>query len=159
MGGAHRKSLKRGNAPLKGQRLISAFGEGGRGLTPLPADPRPPPQFQPPAELQLCKALASLRARERSLLLGEARAVPAGAAIAVLRRWDQSERFVLLLNPHGTPLKPFHGQKPPPDPPLPPRLTLRLSTDPAVPTEREVALQELTLGAFEGVLLSFPYAP
>lgn len=90
-----------------------------------------------PPELELCRSLASLRARERSLLLGEARAVPAGAAMAVLRRWDQSQRFLLVLNPRGEPLKPFSNIGDPQDPPLPPKVTLRLSTDPSVPLERE----------------------
>ncbi|XP_068855164.1 amino acid transporter heavy chain SLC3A2-like, partial [Aphelocoma coerulescens] len=114
---------------------------------------------QPPDVLELCKTLASLRAQERSLLLGEAVAVPAGAAIAVLRRWDQSQRFLLLLNPHGAPVKPFAVKRDPPEPVLPPKATLRLSTDPSQPKEREVALDEVTLAAFEGLLLSFPYTP
>lgn len=115
-----------------------------------------------PRELELCRALAALRARERSLLLGEARAVPAGSAVAVLRRWDQSERFLLLLNPLGTAVKPFpapRDPREPPEPPLPARASLRLSTQRAVPASPELLLEELTLAAHEGVLLSFPYTP
>ncbi|XP_053857805.1 4F2 cell-surface antigen heavy chain-like, partial [Vidua macroura] len=115
-----------------------------------------------PPELELCTTLAALRAHERSLLLGEASVVPAGPAVAVLRRWDQSERFLLVLNPDSTPLKPFSGRREPRDPrepPLPPSATLSYSTAPRAPGEQQLLLEELTVGAHEGVLLSFPYSP
>uniref|UniRef100_A0A8C3V0P4 Solute carrier family 3 member 2 N-terminal domain-containing protein n=1 Tax=Catharus ustulatus TaxID=91951 RepID=A0A8C3V0P4_CATUS len=115
-----------------------------------------PPQ---PQELDLCKALASLRARERSLLLGEARAVSTRSAVAVLRSWDQNERFLLVLNPHKEELKPFASKPKPEGPSLPPKASLRLSTDPAGSGEQEVQLEELRVGGHQGVLLSFPYSP
>ncbi|XP_032939471.1 4F2 cell-surface antigen heavy chain isoform X2 [Catharus ustulatus] len=110
-------------------------------------------------ELDLCKALASLRARERSLLLGEARAVSTRSAVAVLRSWDQNERFLLVLNPHKEELKPFASKPKPEGPSLPPKASLRLSTDPAGSGEQEVQLEELRVGGHQGVLLSFPYSP
>ncbi|KAM6995790.1 amino acid transporter heavy chain SLC3A2-like [Passerculus sandwichensis] len=115
-----------------------------------------------PPELELCAALASLRAHERSLLLGEALPVPAGAAVALLRRWDQSQRFLLLLNPHGTPLRPFsvpRDPQDPRDPALPEWATLRFSTGPRQPGEPQVQLQELRVGPHQGLLLGFPYSP
>ncbi|XP_064258352.1 amino acid transporter heavy chain SLC3A2-like [Passer domesticus] len=112
-----------------------------------------------PPELELCTALASLRAHERSLLLGEARAVPAGAAIALLRRWDQSQRFLLLLNPHGDALRPFSGSADPRDPPLPAAATLRFSTGPGQRGEQQLQLQQLSLEPRQGLLLGFPYSP
>ncbi|RLV63261.1 hypothetical protein DV515_00018449 [Chloebia gouldiae] len=115
-----------------------------------------------PPELELCAALASLRAHERSLLLGEAWPVAAGSAVAVLRRWDQSERFLLVLNPHGAPLKPFSVRREPEDPrqpPLPPSATVRYSTGPKEPGEQRLRLEELKVGPYEGVLLGFPYSP
>ncbi|XP_033367615.1 4F2 cell-surface antigen heavy chain [Parus major] len=125
-------------------------------LTPFGGPPTPP-QFQPPAALELCRALSSLRPRERSLLLGEAQAVSAGAAIAVLRRWDQSERFLLVLNPHGTQLKPFSIKRQPEDPSLPSTATLRYSTGPVAAGNPELQLETLKVGEYEGLLLSFPY--
>ncbi|XP_058684707.1 4F2 cell-surface antigen heavy chain-like [Poecile atricapillus] len=112
---------------------------------------------EPLAALELCQALSSLRPRERSLLLGEAQAVSAGAAIAVLRRWDQSERFLLVLNPHGTQLKPFSIKREPQDPSLPSVATLRYSTGPVAAGNPELQLETLRVGGYEGLLLSFPY--
>ncbi|XP_014749543.1 PREDICTED: 4F2 cell-surface antigen heavy chain [Sturnus vulgaris] len=118
---------------------------------------------KPPPELELCTALASLRARERSLLLGEARVVPAGSAIAVLRFWDQNERFLLVLNPHGTDLKPFSVKRPPGEagtPALPPQMRLRYSSSSgAQGGEQQLQLEEMKVAPYEGVLLSFPYSP
>ncbi|XP_030825821.1 4F2 cell-surface antigen heavy chain [Camarhynchus parvulus] len=132
-------------------------------LPPMPwesiEEPKKGGNGSEPPELELCAALASLRAHERSLLLGEALPVPAGSAIALLRRWDQSERFLLLLNPHGTPLKPFSVRRDPGDPPLPEWATLHLSTGPKEPGEPRVQLQELKVGPYEGLLLGFPYSP
>ncbi|XP_059728283.1 LOW QUALITY PROTEIN: amino acid transporter heavy chain SLC3A2 [Haemorhous mexicanus] len=115
-----------------------------------------------PPELELCTALASLRAHERSLLLGEARAVPAGPAMALLRRWDQSQRFLLLLNPQDSTLRPFSDKRDPGDPqepPLPASATLHYSTGPKALGEQQVQLQELQVGPYQGLLLGFPYSP
>lgn len=120
-----------------------------------------PPALQPP-ELELCTALASLRAHERSLLLGEAQVVPAGPALALLRRWDQSERFLLLLNPQDSTLRPFSGKRDPgdpQDPPLPASPTLHYSTGPKAPKEQQVQLQELQVEPYQALLLGFPYSP
>lgn len=133
------------------------------GLPQPLAEPRPPLCApQPPPELELCRTLAPLRARERSLLYGEARRVPAGSAVAVLRRWDQSERYLLVLNLHGSPMKPFSVPREPEgpgEPVLPAVATLRYSTGPVIPGQLELRLEELKLGGFEGILLGFPYTP
>ncbi|XP_064593023.1 amino acid transporter heavy chain SLC3A2 [Zonotrichia leucophrys gambelii] len=154
---------------LPGTPVLSYGDELGLGRTnnqqlpPMPweliDEPKKSGNGSQPPELELCTALASLRAHERSLLLGEALPVRAGAAVALLRRWDQSERFLLLLNPHGTPLRPFSVQRDPQDPPLPEWATLRFSTGPKEPGEPQVQLQELKVGPHQGVLLSFPYSP
>ncbi|XP_027489221.1 4F2 cell-surface antigen heavy chain-like [Corapipo altera] len=103
--------------------------------------------------LELCRALGVLRAGERSLSLGGAEVLPAGGAVAVLRRWDQNDRFLLVLNPRGEPLGPVSL----PQALLPPRATLRLSTHRSGPQSSEVELGQLQLQPYEGVLLSFPY--
>ncbi|XP_041567963.2 amino acid transporter heavy chain SLC3A2 [Taeniopygia guttata] len=135
-------------------------------LPPMPWEsieaPKPAGNGSEPPELELCAALASLRAHERSLLLGEAWAVAAGSAMAVLRRWDQSERFLLVLNPHGAPLKPFSVKREPGDPqepPLPASATVRYSTGPKEPGEQQLRLEELKVGPYQGILLGFPYSP
>uniref|UniRef100_A0A8C0AR33 Uncharacterized protein n=1 Tax=Buteo japonicus TaxID=224669 RepID=A0A8C0AR33_9AVES len=69
--------------------------------------------------LELCRHLGALRVRERSLSLGEAEAIPAGQAAAFLRSWDQSERFLVVLNPRNQTLHLALE-----DPRLPPQATL-----------------------------------
>ncbi|XP_064296562.1 amino acid transporter heavy chain SLC3A2-like [Phalacrocorax carbo] len=106
--------------------------------------------------LELCRSLGALRARELSLAVGEAEAVDAGpVAAAFLRSWDQSERFLVVLNPGGQPLPHVALQ----DPSLPPQATLRLSTHRPLPEDPQVSLADLDLLPYEGLLLSFPYAP
>lgn len=83
----------------------------------------------------------------------------AGSAIALLRFWDQNERFLLVLNPSQEPLKPFSAKNALEEHKLPPTASLRFSTDPAVSGEQEVQLEELKVGGRQGVLLSFPYSP
>ncbi|XP_066031219.1 LOW QUALITY PROTEIN: amino acid transporter heavy chain SLC3A2 [Chamaea fasciata] len=114
-----------------------------------------------PAELELCSALSPLRARELSLLLGEARAVAAGpGALALLRRWDRSPRYLLLLNPHGDELRPLWGHgRPAGEPPLPAEVTLRFSTAPAGAGQPELRLHEVSVGPYQGMLLAFPSEP
>ncbi|XP_039573145.1 4F2 cell-surface antigen heavy chain [Passer montanus] len=135
----------------------------GQQLPPMPweiiEEPKKGGNGSEPPELELCTALASLRAHERSLLLGEARAVPAGAAIALLRRWDQSQRFLLLLNPRGEAVRPFPGSADPRDPPLPAAATLHFSTGPGQRGEQQLQLQQLSLEPRQGLLLGFPYSP
>lgn len=86
--------------------------------------------------------------------LGEAEAVPAGQAAAFLRSWDQSERFLVVLNPRSQPLRLALE-----DPRLPPQATLRLSTHRPLPQDPQVDLGNFELLPYEGLLLSFPYTP
>ncbi|XP_064359782.1 amino acid transporter heavy chain SLC3A2 isoform X2 [Dromaius novaehollandiae] len=104
--------------------------------------------------LELCRRLGALRARERSLALGDAEAVPADPAAALLRAWDQSDRFLAVLNPEGRSLRLALRH-----PGLPPGATLRLSTHRPLPADPHVDLGDLQLLPYEGLLLSFPYAP
>ncbi|XP_030330359.1 4F2 cell-surface antigen heavy chain [Strigops habroptila] len=105
--------------------------------------------------LELCRHLGALRVRERSLSLGDAEAIPADPAAAFLRSWDQSDRFLVVLNPGAQPLTELALQ----DPRLPPRATLRLSTHHPLPADPHVDLGALKLRPYEGLLLSFPYTP
>uniref|UniRef100_A0A8D2PNW2 Solute carrier family 3 member 2 N-terminal domain-containing protein n=1 Tax=Zosterops lateralis melanops TaxID=1220523 RepID=A0A8D2PNW2_ZOSLA len=118
--------------------------------------------FQPPAELELCTTVSSLRSRELSLLLGQTHPVPSvPPSLSLLRLWDQSERYLLLLNPHPGVLKPFSGLQQPPGgsqgPLVPPEVTLRFSTGPVVPGQLELRLEEIKVGPYDGMLLGFPY--
>ncbi|XP_054254503.1 4F2 cell-surface antigen heavy chain [Indicator indicator] len=104
--------------------------------------------------LELCRQLGALRSRERSLALGEAEALDAGPqASAFLRSWDQSQRFLVLLNPGPQPLTHISLR----DPRVPPSLTLRLRTHQPLPPDPQIKLEELQLEPYEGALLSFPY--
>uniref|UniRef100_A0A8D0KYX0 Uncharacterized protein n=1 Tax=Strix occidentalis caurina TaxID=311401 RepID=A0A8D0KYX0_STROC len=138
---------------LKGHYPILVLKELSRG-GPTPSPPLTPPSPQARL-LELCRRLGALRARERSLSLGEAEAVPAGPAAAFLRSWDQSERFLVVLNPGNQTLSDVALQ----DPRLPPQATLRLSTHQPVPQDPQVDLGGLELLPYEGLLLSFPYTP
>ncbi|XP_075345659.1 amino acid transporter heavy chain SLC3A2 [Mycteria americana] len=105
--------------------------------------------------LDLCRRLGALRVRERSLSLGEAQDIPASPAAAFLRSWDQSERFLVVLNPGDQFLSGLAVQ----DPRLPSHATLRLSTHRSLPPDPHVDLGALDLLPYEGLLLSFPYTP
>ncbi|TRZ08898.1 hypothetical protein HGM15179_018214 [Zosterops borbonicus] len=129
--------------------IIDAIKKGGNGS-------------EPPAELELCTTVSSLRSRELSLLLGQTHPVPSvPPSLSLLRLWDQSERYLLLLNPHPGVLKPFSGLQQPPGgsqgPLVPPEVTLRFSTGPVVPGQLELRLEELKVGPYDGMLLGFPY--
>ncbi|XP_053908525.1 4F2 cell-surface antigen heavy chain [Cuculus canorus] len=124
--------------------------------------------------LGLCRRLGALRLRERSLAMGDAIALSPIAAssspiaasssptaassspiAALLRRWDQSERFLLVLNPTAQAVGPLELR----DPRLPHSAALRLSTH-LVPTkDPQVDLGALQLLPYEGLLLSFPPDP
>ncbi|XP_063997351.1 amino acid transporter heavy chain SLC3A2 [Pogoniulus pusillus] len=110
----------------------------------------------PPQLLSLCRQLGALRSAERSLALGAAEPLQAGpGAAAFLRRWEQSESFLVLLNTGGDSLSALPLR----DPRLPPTLTLRLSTHRALPPDPRLPLAALQLGPYEGLLLSFPHQP
>lgn len=155
-------------AALPGTPVLSYGDEVGLGEPPsAPPGQEPPPMPWDVIEgieegdnstearlLELCRHLGALRVRERSLSLGEAEAVPAGQAAAFLRSWDQSERFLVVLNPRSQPLRLALE-----DPRLPPQATLRLSTHRPLPQDPQVDLGNFELLPYEGLLLSFPYTP
>ncbi|GAB0202050.1 4F2 cell-surface antigen heavy chain [Grus japonensis] len=105
--------------------------------------------------LELCRRLGALRVRERSLSLGEAEAIPSDRAAVFLRSWDQSERFLVVLNPGGQRITELALK----DSRLPSQATLRLSTHRPLPQDPHVDLGALELLPYEGLLISFPYTP
>ncbi|KAM9438786.1 amino acid transporter heavy chain SLC3A2-like [Salvelinus alpinus] len=100
------------------------------------------------------KTLSELRGKERSLQHGDY--IPlfnSTSALAYLRQWDQSGRYVAAFNwgSDAVTLQLSH-------PDLPARAVVQMSTDKVnlVP-DSTVALSELELGPGQAVLLQFPY--
>ncbi|XP_025049038.1 4F2 cell-surface antigen heavy chain [Alligator sinensis] len=106
--------------------------------------------------LQLLRELSELRGKERSLLHGDLDSVLlTSGAWGYLRRWDQSARFLVLLNPgearaSATPRDPLQLQ-------LLTAGTVELSTCPQRPRGDQLSLSELMLAPGEGLLLRIPY--
>jgi len=104
------------------------------------------------------KTLSDLRGKERSLLHGEYHTLSyATSALAYVRLWDQSDRFVVVVNWGSVPatlsLKSTDEAK------LPTEAKVKLSTDPELVVESMVGLETITLGPGTGALLQFPFAP
>ncbi|CAL8327158.1 unnamed protein product [Lota lota] len=102
------------------------------------------------------KALSDLRGKERSLLHGEYQTLNSSAnALAYLRLWDQSDRYVTAVNWGSAPatlsLKSTDKSE------LPKEAKVRLTTDPQLAVDAMVSLEEITLGPGMGVLLQFPF--
>ncbi|XP_064407912.1 amino acid transporter heavy chain SLC3A2 [Latimeria chalumnae] len=102
--------------------------------------------------LKLYRKLSELKVKERSLLYGEFYSIYNCTQIfSYLREWDQSERFLVVLNLAGTKadvsLQHSH---------LPEEAMVVLSSD-TDRKEGKVKLKELTLSPLEGLLLKFPY--
>ncbi|XP_072314772.1 solute carrier family 3 member 2a [Eucyclogobius newberryi] len=105
------------------------------------------------------KALSDLRGKERSLLHGDFYRLEASSgALSYLRLWDQSERYVTILNFGSAPetvslkLPAAEGVQ------LPEEAKVKLSTDPELKPETMLSLDTIKLGPGQGVLLQFPYA-
>uniref|UniRef100_A0A4W5MQM9 Solute carrier family 3 member 2b n=1 Tax=Hucho hucho TaxID=62062 RepID=A0A4W5MQM9_9TELE len=100
------------------------------------------------------KTLSELRGKERSLQHGDY--IPlfnSTSALAYLRQWDQSGRYVAAFNwgSDAVTLQLAH-------PDLPAQAVVQVSTDEVnLAPDRTVALSELVLGAGQAVLLQFPY--
>ncbi|CAL8384956.1 unnamed protein product [Arctogadus glacialis] len=102
------------------------------------------------------KTLSDLRGKERSLLHGEYHTLnSSGSALAYLRLWDQSDRYVVAVNWGSAPatLTPRSTGKAE----LPTEAMVRLSTDTELEVESMVSLNAITLGPGSGVLLQFPF--
>uniref|UniRef100_A0A8D0GUP5 Solute carrier family 3 member 2 n=1 Tax=Sphenodon punctatus TaxID=8508 RepID=A0A8D0GUP5_SPHPU len=106
--------------------------------------------------LALFRALSDLRGKERSLLHGEFVSLGSDQpdVCAYLRRWDQNERFLVLLNFGDT--ESAVSLTPPKAADLLTEAAVVLSTDPQR-GEGQLSLRQLKLGASEGLLLRFPY--
>ncbi|TRY94228.1 hypothetical protein DNTS_028573, partial [Danionella cerebrum] len=101
-------------------------------------------------------AKAKLRGKERSLLHGEYIVLGVTESTLVfLRRWDQSERFLSVLNWGDQSVTMNIRGK---DEKLPDQALVRVSTDPAGPAvDSLMSLQKVQLGSKQALLLSFPY--
>ncbi|KAG7258414.1 hypothetical protein CRUP_009108 [Coryphaenoides rupestris] len=103
------------------------------------------------------KALSELRVKERSLLHGEYHKLHAStSAMAFLRLWDQSERYVAAVNWGSAPFT--LTLKSPDNLEMPKEAMVKLSTDPDLAVDSMVSLEELILGPGKGALLQFPFA-
>ncbi|XP_066501899.1 solute carrier family 3 member 2b [Hoplias malabaricus] len=101
--------------------------------------------------------LSEYRGKERSLMHGEYFPLNSSdSTMAYLRKWDQSERYIVALNWH-TSLS-FTLQLTQKE--LPETATIVVSTDAKeLPVDTSVNLAELKLGPQQAVLLKFPYTP
>lgn len=101
------------------------------------------------------KSLSDLKGKERALLHGEFISLQKStSSFAFLRLWDQSERFITVLNWGETPITItlVHSD-------LPVEARVRLSMDAEkLAVDSMVSLEKLELGPKQAVLLSYPYA-
>lgn len=106
------------------------------------------------SHLSLFKKLSLLKFKERSLQFGEFRSLySSGSVYAYLRAWDQSERFLVLLNLGREPTTvSLRGA----DLPLKASVELSCLTYKA---EEVVELSAVSLGGREGLVLKFPFVP
>uniref|UniRef100_A0A8C6UFY7 Solute carrier family 3 member 2a n=1 Tax=Neogobius melanostomus TaxID=47308 RepID=A0A8C6UFY7_9GOBI len=101
------------------------------------------------------KTLSDLRGKERSLLHGDFYKLHGSAAVlSYLRLWDQSERYVTVVNfgsaAETVSLKPQGVD-------LPEQAKVKLSTDAELKPDTMVDLDKIQLQPVQGVLLQFPY--
>ncbi|XP_028838349.1 solute carrier family 3 member 2b [Denticeps clupeoides] len=99
------------------------------------------------------KSVSNRRVKELSLMYGEY--VPlfnSSSALAFLRRWDQSERYLSAFNWGQTNISLPLGQKG-----LPEKASVVVSTDESLEAGSSVDLSALKLNSGQAVLLKFPY--
>ncbi|XP_036444924.1 solute carrier family 3 member 2b [Colossoma macropomum] len=107
--------------------------------------------------LKFFKEASDLRGKERSLQHGEYLLLSnSTSAMAYLRKWDQSERYIVALNWHPSDSVTLQlTQKE-----LPGKATVVISTDAKqLAANTNVNLAELTVGPQQAVMLKFPYTP
>nr|KAF6275607.1 solute carrier family 3 member 2 [Myotis myotis] len=107
----------------------------------------------PGSLLALFRRLSDHRGKERSLLHGDFHVLPSGPSLlAYVRKWDQNERFLVVLNfgDVGQPAQLGASG-------LPARADLLLSTQPGREEGASLELEHLKLEPHEGLLLRFPY--
>ncbi|XP_048381203.1 solute carrier family 3 member 2b [Stegostoma tigrinum] len=109
-------------------------------------------QKSPSSPLSLFKKLSLLKIKERSLQFGEFQSIYSeGNVYGYSRVWDQSDRFLVLLNiDTQSAVVSLAGNS------LPARATIELSSK-ADRSEGEVSLTDLHLAGGEGLLLKFAY--
>lgn len=101
------------------------------------------------------KTLSDLRGKERALLHGEfINLNSVASSLAFLRLWDQSERFLTVINwGNSTVTMTLSNSE------LPAQARVRISTDAAnIAVDSMVSLEKFQLGPQQAVLLSYPYA-
>ncbi|XP_038643415.1 4F2 cell-surface antigen heavy chain-like [Scyliorhinus canicula] len=109
-------------------------------------------QMSPPSPLSLIKKLSLLKMKERSLLFGEFESVHSSPTVYVYSRiWDQSDRFLVLLNfgKQSSEIS-LAGNS------LPAEASVELSSV-GQRLEGMVSLSKLHLAGGEGLLLKFPF--
>ncbi|XP_062850270.1 amino acid transporter heavy chain SLC3A2-like [Trichomycterus rosablanca] len=101
------------------------------------------------------KTLSDLRGKERALLHGEYTPLyNSTSSIAFLRLWDQSERFITVVNWGDAPITMALAHDD-----IPAEVRVRLSTDTEkLAVDSMVCVEKLELGPKQAVLLSYPYA-
>ncbi|XP_051564720.1 4F2 cell-surface antigen heavy chain-like [Myxocyprinus asiaticus] len=101
------------------------------------------------------KALSDLRGKERSLLHGEFVSLYSSpSALAFLRIWDQSERFLIAINWGNAAVTMTLNNND-----LPAEARVRVTTNAEnLAVDSMVSLEKLELGSKQAVLLSYPYA-
>ncbi|KAL6470186.1 hypothetical protein MHYP_G00213050 [Metynnis hypsauchen] len=106
--------------------------------------------------LRFFKEVSELRGNERSLQHGEYLLLSNSThAMAYLRQWDQSERYIVALNWHKRDSVTLQlTQKE-----LPEKATVVISTDAKLAAHTSVNLAELTVGPQNAIMLKFPYTP
>lgn len=113
----------------------------------------------PGSLLSLFRWLSDQRGKERSLLHGDFHALSSGPDLfAYIRQWDQSERFLIVLN-FGDVRQPARlgASSLPVGASLPASVDLLLSTQPGRKEGASLELEHLNLEPHEGLLLRFPY--
>ncbi|KAL7853719.1 hypothetical protein AOLI_G00205630 [Acnodon oligacanthus] len=106
--------------------------------------------------LSFFKEVSDLRGKERSLQHGEYMLLSNSTSdMAYLRKWDQSERYIVALNWHPKNSVTLQlTQKE-----LPEKATVLISTDAKLAAHTSVNLAELTVGPLNAIMLKFPYTP
>ncbi|MED6286959.1 hypothetical protein CHARACLAT_011512 [Characodon lateralis] len=104
------------------------------------------------------KSLSELRGKERSLLHGDYYPLNSStSSLAFLRVWDQSERYITVVNWGAEPSKLKLTLPPTEGVILPETAKVKLSTDDNLAVGSSVSLDMITLGPEKSVILQFPF--
>ncbi|MEQ2204231.1 hypothetical protein XENOCAPTIV_010082, partial [Xenoophorus captivus] len=104
------------------------------------------------------KSLSELRGKERSLLHGDYYPLNSStSSLAFLRVWDQSERYITVVNWGAKPSKLKLTLPPTEGVILPETAKVRMSRDDDLEVDSSVSLDMITLGPEKAVILQFPF--